>query len=180
MVLAVASFFSWALLAAGAFAAVVVFQRDGWRAAVILAAACAAATLAFHAALAFAFGWDPIGTIQATSDVYRLGIARIRPYAYWVAGSPAAWAAFSGLAIAALWLVALARRETTAVALAAIVLTAAVLGFSKAETERIWLFMVPFACVAAAAVLPPRRLPLVLGLCAAQALAVELAFDTVW
>ena len=158
VVLAVASFFSWALLAAGAFAAVVVLQRDGWRAAAVLAAACAVATVAFHGALALAFGWDPIGTIAATGDVYRLGIASIRPYWYWVAGSPAAWAAFSGLAISALWLVALARREPAAIALAAIVLVAAVLGFSKAETERIWLFMLPYACVAAAAVLPPRRL----------------------
>jgi hypothetical protein len=31
---------------------------------------------------------------------------------------------------------------------------AAVLGFTKAETERVYLFLVPLACVAAAAVLP--------------------------
>jgi hypothetical protein len=39
---------------------------------------------------------------------------------------------------------------------------------------------VPLACVAAAAVLPPKRVPLVLGLLAAQTLAVELLFGTVW
>ena len=67
-----------------------------------------------------------------------------------------------------------------AVALAAVVVAASVLGFTKAETERIWLFLVPFACVAAAPVLRPRRLAPVLGALAAQALAVELLLFTVW
>jgi len=51
---------------------------------------------------------------------------------------------------------------------------------TKAETERIWLPFVPLACVAAAAVLPARRLKPVLWMLAAQALAVQLLFDTVW
>jgi hypothetical protein len=40
--------------------------------------------------------------------------------------------------------------------------------------------LVPLACVAGAAVLPARRLTGVLWLLAAQALAVQLLFDTVW
>ena len=55
----------------------------------------------------------------------------------------------------------------------------AVGGFTKAETERIWLPFVPLACVAAAA-LPIRRLSSVLLALGAQALAVELLFNTVW
>ena len=44
-----------------------------------------------------------------------------------------------------------------AVALAVVVVVAAVAGFTKAETERIWLFLVPLACVAAAPAIAPRR-----------------------
>ena len=57
---------------------------------------------------------------------------------------------------------------------------AAALGFTKAETERIWLFLVPLACIAAAAALPDRLLPAALAALAEQALAVELLFGTVW
>ena len=53
-------------------------------------------------------------------------------------------------------------------------------GYTKAETERIWLFLVPLACVAAAPVLAGRRIAPVLALLAAQALAVEVLFATVW
>jgi hypothetical protein len=70
--------------------------------------------------------------------------------------------------------------DSAAVGLVAVVAAAAVLGFTKAETERIWLFLVPFACIAAARVLTPRRLPLILGALAAQALAVELLLFTAW
>jgi hypothetical protein len=61
-----------------------------------------------------------------------------------------------------------------------VIATAALLGFTKAETERIYLFLVPLACVAAAVALHERRLPLVLGALAAQALLTELLLYTVW
>jgi hypothetical protein len=56
-----------------------------------------------------------------------------------------------------------------------------VLGFTKAETERIWLFLAPFVCLAAAATLEqrPRLRPLLAAL-ALQAVLYELLFDTVW
>jgi hypothetical protein len=74
---------------------------------------------------------------------------------------------------------ATADRRPAALALAAIALTAALSGATKAEVERIWLFMVPLAAVAAAPAL--RRHPTaVLLLLAAQALAVEVLFNTVW
>jgi len=65
-------------------------------------------------------------------------------------------------------------------ALAAVVVASALGGFTKAETERIWLFFAPFVCIAAAA--GPRSLPLrpVLAALAVQALVYEFVFDTVW
>ena len=55
-----------------------------------------------------------------------------------------------GLPIAAAALRSLSHGATRGVALAVVVVVAAVGGFTKAETERIWLFLVPLACVAAA------------------------------
>jgi methylthioxylose transferase len=84
-----------------------------------------------------------------------------------------------GLPIAAASVRRAAAGDHAAIALGAVVAVAAIGGFSKAETERIWLFMVPFACVAAPAIVR-RRLTVVVGLLLAQALAVEVLFDTIW
>ena len=160
MALAAASLLSWALLAVGAWATVLAWRRRGPLAAVGLAAACAAACLAVNGALAAAYGYDPIGTLRATEDVYRHSVASVRPYAFWVIGSPVAWGVMLGLPIAAAALRSLVRREDAAIALAVVVIVAAVAGFTKAETERIWLFLVPLACVAAApAITPAARRP---------------------
>jgi hypothetical protein len=178
--LAVATLFAWSLLAIGAWAVLLSLARDGVRRAAAVAAECAAATVALQAALAAATGYDPIGTFRATETVYRHSLAAVRPYAYWVVGSPVAWGVTLGLPIAAAALVALARRRPAALALAGVVAVAALAGFSKAETERIWLPFVPLACVAAADVLPVRRLRLAVAALLAQALAFELLFATVW
>jgi hypothetical protein len=178
--LALASFFSYANLAVGAWAALVAWQRDGLRRALALAAGCAAGLVGFYAVLHLATGYDPVGVFHATETVYREGIASRRPYAFWVFGSPSAFLFALGLPIAWLAVRAAAAGDAVARALLAVLLIAAVLGFTKAETERIYLFLVPLACVAAAAVLPARRLPLVLGLLAVQALATELLLYTVW
>jgi hypothetical protein len=177
---ALAAFFSWLLLALPAWAAIVVWRREGARAAARLGAACALALLAFNGALALWVGYDAIGTLRATSSVYHHSVAAFRPYAFWVFGSPTAWGVMAGLALAAPALRALAAREPVAVALAAVVGLSAILAFTKAETERIWLPFVPLLCVAAAAGLGPRRIELTLWLLAAQALAVELLFQTIW
>ena len=177
---AVAAFFSWLLLALPAWAAIVVWRREGPRAALLLLAACGLALAALNGALALWVGYDAIGALHATGSVYHHSIARVRPYEFWVFGSPTAWAVMGGLALAAPALRALAAREPAAVALAAVIAVSAVLGFTKAETERIWLPFVPLLCVAASAGLPSRRLSPVLWLLAAQALAVELLFQTIW
>jgi hypothetical protein len=112
--------------------------------------------------------------------VYRHSVASVRPYAFWLLGSPVAWAIMLGAPIAAAALAAVVRREPAAVALAVVVAVAATGGFTKAETERIWLFLVPLACVAAAPGLPRSRLGPAIAFLIAQALAVEVLFDTVW
>lgn len=178
--LALASFFSYANLGVGAWAALLAERRAGLRRALVIAAVCAAALIAFYAGLALATGYDPIGVLRATESVYREGIAGRRPYAFWVFGSPVAFLAALGLPIAWLALRSAGERFAPAVALVVVLAAAALLGFTKAETERIYQFLVPIACVSAAAALPERRLPIVLAALAAQALAIELLVYTVW
>jgi methylthioxylose transferase len=180
LALAAASLMSWALLAVGAWAAILAWRRRGAHAALVLAGSCAVACLALNGALAAAYGYDPIATLRATEAVYRNSVASVRPYAFWAFGSPVAWGAMLGLPIAAAAVRAAARGDDAAIALAVVVAVAAIGGFSKAETERIWLFLVPLACVAAAPAIGPRRPTVVVALLLVQALAVEVFFDTVW
>jgi methylthioxylose transferase len=181
VLLAAGSFFAWSLLAVGAWAAIVALRREGPRQAILLGALCGTVLLAFHALVHAATGFDPIGTLQATEDVYRAGVASIRPYWFWLLGSPTAFLLVLGLPLSWLALRALAGGETTAVAIFAVIAIAAILGFTKAETERIWLFLAPFVCIAAATTLEERA-PLrpLLAALAAQALLYELLWETVW
>jgi methylthioxylose transferase len=176
--LAVASFFAWSLLAVGAWAAIVTWRRDGLRSAIALAATCAVVLVAFYALLYAATGFDPIGTVRATEEVYRAGIASTRPYSFWLFGSPVAFLVVLGVPISLLALRALARGDGLALAIFAVIAIAAVGGLTKAETERIWLFLAPFVCLAAATERAPLR-PLLAAL-AAQAILYELAFETIW
>ena len=178
--LAVASFFSPALLAIGAWAIVVRALRREWAAAIRLGLACAVAVVCFYVLLRLLTGFDPFATLGAIDADYRRGAASVRPYWFWLFGSPAAFLVALGIPVAWLAVRALGHRNPAAVGLAAVIVISSVLGYTKAETERIWLFLVPLACLAAATQLPPRRLRLVLGALAAQALLVELVLDTVW
>jgi methylthioxylose transferase len=178
VVLAVVSLFAWSLLAVGAWAALLVLLREGPRPALKLALICGVALLAVHGAFAAATGFDPIGTLRATGEVYRAGVASMRPYWYWVLGSPVAFLLILGLPIAWLALRGLAARRPEAVAIFAVLAISSLLGFTKAETERIWLFFAPFVCLAAAAV--RKDLGLLPAALALQALLYEGLFDTVW
>ena len=177
---ALATFFSYANLAVAAWATIVAARRESLRAAGLLAAACGIALIAFYGLLHLATGFDPIGAVEATEAVYREGIASRRPYAFWLFGSPVAYLVALGLPIAWFALRALGRGDAVALALFAVLAIAALLGFSKAETERIYLFLVPLACLAAATALPERLLPPVLAALAVQALSSELLLFTVW
>ena len=180
--LAVASLFAWSLLAVGAWAALLVLLREGWRRALALGALCGAVLLAFHAVLAAATGFDPIGTLRATEQVYRLGIAQSRPYWFWLTGSPTAFLVVLGLPISWYALRALAERRSVAVAVFGVIAVACLAGFTKAETERIWLFFAPLVCLAAATQLAgrPRALQVAAGLLAAQAVLYGLLVNTIW
>jgi hypothetical protein len=176
----VAALFSWALLGVASWALLVVGARDGIRRALILGIGCAVAIVALNGVLAAVWGYDPLGALRATNTVYGHSIASIRPYAFWLFGSPVAWGVMLGLPIAAAAVRSAVRRDVPSLALAAVVILASVGGFTKAETERIWLIFVPLACVAAAPVLAERRLRLVLAALALQAVAVQLLFGTLW
>jgi hypothetical protein len=177
---AICTVFSWALLGVGAAVAIAVLLRDGWRRALVVAAASGVGFLAINGILAAGWGYDPVGTLRATEEVYRNSLAQVRPYHFWVFGSPVAWGVMLGPIVLAAAVRAALRRSPAAVAILTVVLIAAVAGFTKAETERIWLIFVPLACVAAAPLFTPRRLPLVLGVLGVQALAIQLLAETVW
>ena len=176
--LALASFFSYSLLAVGAWAALVALRRDGLASAAQLAAWCALALVVLYGGLWALTGFDLFGSLHSADLVYRIGPYYARPYAYWLLGSPVAWFIVLGLPIT--WYAARAAGagQSAALALAGVVLVAAVGGYTKAETERIWMFLVPFACVGAASVMPARRLGLVLALLASEAWVIELLTDT--
>ena len=180
LAVAVASFFSWALLACGAFAAVLVTLREGIRDGIYVAALAGLAVLGFYLGLHAGTGYDPIGFLAAASEAYDLGISNARPWIFWLFGSPVAFFVVGGLPIAWYAARALGTGNALAVALAAIVVVAAVLGFSKAETERIWLFMAPLACVVAAAMVPRAKVGTVIVLLTAQAALLELTVESVW
>ena len=180
LALALAAFLSWAMLAIGAFAVVVTWARRGFREALTLAVTTGATVLIALAVLHAATGFDPIGSIRAAGEAYDLGISNARPYAYWFFGSPVAFAVALGLPTAWYAARALGTGDAAAVGLAAIVVVSVVIGLTKAETERIWLFMGPLAAVAAARLVPLERMPAILGLLAAQALAASLLLDTIW
>jgi hypothetical protein len=177
--LAFATFFSYALLAVGAWAALVRWRREGIGSALRLAAVCAAVLVVAFLALDLITGFDLVAAIRATDDRYREGIARLRPYAFWFFGSPAAFILMLG-PIA--WFAArsLAAKEATAVALAIVIAISVLAGYTKAETERIWIFLVPFACLAAARTLPRRWLTPVLVAATAQAALIEIFLATKW
>jgi hypothetical protein len=180
LALATVSLFAWSLLAVGAWAVLLVLRREGLRRALALAVACGVALVAVHGVVAAATGFDPIGTVRATEDVYRSGVASMRPYWYWVLGSPVGFLLVLGIPIAWFALRGLAVGSPEATAIFGVLAFAAAAGFTKAETERIWLFFAPFVCLAAAPMIAGRRLELVLAALAVQAVLHELLFDTVW
>jgi hypothetical protein len=175
----VSSFVSWLLPATAAWAVLVVWRRRGWRSASVVALGVAAGVASVNVALALTLGYDPVAVVRALAPIYRHGIAAHRPYLYWLFGSPVAWVVMLGVPTGWLALRSLAGADDAAIALAAVIAVTAVAGFTKAETERIWLAFVPLAAVAAAAAAPARLRPVVLVL-ALQAIAVELLFNTVW
>jgi hypothetical protein len=174
------SFLSYALPAAVVWAGIVVWLRRGRRAAITLALTAAVTAALTYVLLWLATGFDPVAAYANTKHHYEHGVSHVRPYWYWVLGDPAAFLTGLGVPVAFAYARALGARTAPALALAAVVLVAAASGFAKAEVERIWQFLVPFAVVAAAAEIDRMRLRGVLLALAAQAVAVEAFFGTTW
>lgn len=177
--LAFASFFSYALPVVAGWAGIVRWRRDGFRSMLFAAVACGIALLVFYGLLALVAGFDLFASIDATHERYFKGVASVRPYLFYLFGSPAAFLVMLGPVA---WYASrsLGSREITALALAAAIFVTVVVGYTKAETERIWIFLVPMACLAAARALPERHLRPVLVALAAQAIAIEVLFYTMW
>jgi len=177
--LAFASFFSYALLVVGGWAGLVRWRRDGFGGMAFAAISCGVALLVFYGLLAILTGFDVLGSIEATHDRYFNGVASIRPYLFYFFGSPAAFLFMLG-PIAWYASRSLGSREIGAVALAVAILLTVLVGYTKAETERIWIFFLPMACLAAARALPERHLRPVLVALVAQALVIEVVYYTMW
>lgn len=176
---ALGSFSSWLLLAIPVWAVVTVLVRDGVGRAIRVGLCAGLVVLGLNLVLWLWQGYDPLAVVNALRPLYAHGTAADRPWAFWVLGSPAAWLAMLGIPIAWLLVRSLAARDSAAIGLATVIVVTAVAGFTKAETERIWLPFVPLACASAAA-FPIRRLTWVLLALAVQAIAVELVFSTIW
>lgn len=170
-------FLSYGLVLMAPIALAVVWAMRCWRALV----PAALGALAVVAAFALAGFWWPDG-YQLVVERYHEGIARDRPYAYWVWANLACLVLAVGPAAAAgLRRAVSARGQVLAVVGAAALAVAAadLSGLSKAEVERIWL---PFAVwlVLAAALLPAAHRRWWLAAQAATALAVNHLLFTNW
>ncbi len=179
VVVAFASFFSYALPVVAGWAGLVRWRRDGFRGMVFAAVSCGAALVVFYGLLATFTGFDLLASIEATHDRYFKGVASIRPYLFYFFGSPAAFLFMLG-PIAWYASRSLGSREIGALALAVAILLTVLVGYTKAETERIWIFFLPMACLAAARALPERHLRPVVAALAAQALVIEVLYRTMW
>lgn len=174
---AVTLFLSYGLALVALAAAVVLWHRRAWRVAVLAALPFGAAVVLVGGALGF---WWPAG-LAATREQYFLGIARYRPYGYFLLANLAAFALILGPATAVglsrlrdrrLWLV-------VGGALAAVVL-ADISGMSKAETERIWLPFAIWVLVACAPLARARSLRGWLALQAGLAFALQIWIRSPW
>ena len=127
--------------------------------------------------------WWTAGLL-ATREEYRAGLSQVRPYSYFVIGNLAAVAVATGPALAGGIANLTDRLVSGALAVGALVGVAAadLSGFSKGETERIWLVFVPWLATAAA-FLPGRRDQVHRGWIAAQVvlgLGVQVSLRTPW
>jgi hypothetical protein len=146
--------------------------------------AAVAGALAVIAAFTGAGFWWPAGYHLVTVRYYQ-GIARVRPYAYWIWADLALVVAAGGPVVAPIVrrLTLIRGRLGPAVLLPAAallaILAADVSGYSKAEVERIWL---PFAVwlMAGAALLPGRDRHRWLAAQATIALLINHLLLTTW
>lgn len=175
----ISAFLSYALLAVAGWVGLVRLAGGQWRAALQVAVAAVAGVVAVYGVATLGFGYDPVSALSATHDRYYAGIARHRPWSFWVVGNLAVFFIGVGFPVAIGFARACSHRAGVALALLAVIGVATLTGYTKAEVERIWLFMVPWACLSAAPLLG-RHLPVAVTLLAGQALVVEVLYYTTW
>jgi len=178
---AVGSFLSYALFAVPVWAFITLLVGGGSRPRLIRGAVIVSLIVVACYLLGYlVLDYDPIAAYHATKQEYLQGVASRRPYWFWLVGDLVVFLVGLGIPAAILWLRGVELRDPPAVALTVTLLIASASGFAKAEVERIWMFLIPFAAITVAARTPPRHLRLLLLALAAQALAVELLFGTTW
>ena len=179
------SFMSYALVAVPVWGAVVLWRRRSAAVAIRALVCVAVVTLGIYLVLRVVLGYDLVGAFRATNHRYLDGPgsdAMHRPTGFWIFGDVAAFLVGLGLPILFGLGIALRQRSAEAWGLALIILLAALGGYTKGEVERIWLFMIPLAALAAAAYLPRRAnaATVMIGLLALQAVTVEVFLWTTW
>lgn len=180
LVVAVASFLSYALLAVPLWALAVLLRGGRARSLVRPGLTALAVFACCYVALWLVTGYDPHAAYMATKHAYGAGVSRQRPEWFWFPGDIAAFLLGLGIPGAILWARALERLDPAATALALVLLAAAGTGYTKAEVERIWLFLVPLAAVSIGPLMREVRLRPVLLAMALQALVVEMLYGTTW
>jgi methylthioxylose transferase len=169
--------------------ALAVRAADGWGWVLRWAAATTAVVLGLAGLLLATTGYDVLAAVAAVDDFWSAapGTGQ-RVWWVWIFGDLIAFAVILGFPLTAALVARLAGvvRERAwgsfeAATLAAL-LAAACWGHTRGEVERMWQFLVPFAVVVAVRQLLRWRasLPLVAGLLAGQALAIQVLFSTRW
>ncbi|MBB2974504.1 hypothetical protein FHX49_000045 [Microbacterium endophyticum] len=164
----------------GVLAIAVLVAGKRWLALPIAAAAALAVVLVFSAA-GFSL-WEAFAVIR---ERYWDGIARRRPFGYWVWGNLAALAISAGPFVASG--LAVMSAKVRKVSVPALLVGAGVLmivladlsGMSKAEVERIWLPFIPWLTISLAYLSPRWRSAALAGQLV-WALVVQHLFYTVW
>lgn len=178
---AAASSLSYALLAVPAWALATLLLRGARPRGLVMPVAIAGAVVAScYLALWLLTGYDPHAAYQATKHAYDIGVSRRRPLRFWVVGDLAAFLLGLGIPGVILWSRALGRLDAAALALAGTLLVASASGYTKAEVERIWLFLIPLAAVSIGPQMRGFRLRPILIALVAQALVVEMLYGTTW
>ncbi len=144
---AATAFLSYGLVPLALVPIVVAYARGRIRPLVIAVIGPVAVFLAFAST---GFSW--FAGLAATRHQYAIGVARWRPYSYFVVGNLAVFAVATGPAVA-LALVRLRDRATWYLVGSALMVIALadLAGLSKAEVERIWLPFVPWVMLGTAA-----------------------------
>ncbi len=175
---AATAYLSYGLVLLALIPLVIAAHRGRWRPVLVASGAAAVVMLAVSVGTGFLW-WEGLA---ATRVQYFVGVAKNRPYEFFVVANlaalilavgPATIVGFTRLRGRPLvWLVGSA---------AAAVLLADISGMSKAEVERIWLPFVPWLVVATAALTVGRKIPRSwLGAQAGVALLIAVAVRSPW